>query len=336
MKVSVTIPCRNEEKYIAKCLDSLISSSYPKELLGVYVVDGMSTDNTRNIIKEYTEKFSYINLIINEESVTPVALNLGIKSSNADIHFILGAHAEVYPDFIQNSVDAFEVDNTIGCAGGIIEQVNEDATSEIVALAMSSSFGVGNAYFRTGTKEGFVDTVAFGAYKKEVFEKVGYFDEELVRNQDDEFNFRVIKGGFKIYLTQKIRSKYYVRGSFNKLYRQYYQYGYWKVFVNQKHGEVTSIRQMIPPAFVAFLLFGFLLQFFHPFLAISYFFGCFLYVFAASFFAVKSVGLKVKAIKVAYVFFILHFSYGLGYLKGIVSFVFLQKKPQRKHTSSSR
>ena len=92
-------------------------------------------------------------------------------------------------------------------------------------------------------------------FKKEVFEKVGYFDEELVRNQDDEFNFRVIKGGFKIYLTQKIRSKYYVRGSFNKLYRQYYQYGYWKVFVNQKHGEVTSIRQLIPPAFVAFLLF---------------------------------------------------------------------------------
>lgn len=336
MKVSITIPCRNEEKYIAKCLDSLVYSNYPKELLKVCVVDGMSTDNTRVIINEYAGKFPFIHLIDNEASVTPIALNLGIKSSNADIHFILGAHAEVYSDFIQNSVDAFEVDKGIGCAGGIIEQVNEDATSEIVALAMSSSFGVGNAHFRTGTKEGFVDTVAFGAYKKEVFEKVGYFDEELVRNQDDEFNFRVIKGGFKIYLTQKIRSKYYVRGSYSKLYRQYFQYGYWKVFVNQKHKEVTSIRQLVPPIFVAFLFVGFLLQFLHPFLCVAYLSACFLYMSGAAYFAVKSTGINLKAPKVMFVFFILHLSYGLGYLKGIIHFLLLKKKPQRKHTSLSR
>jgi hypothetical protein len=215
--------------------------------------------------------------------------------------------------------------------------VNENATSEIIAAAMSSPFGVGNAHFRTGTKEGYVDTLAFGAYKKEVFEKVGYFDEELVRNQDDEFNFRVIKGGFKIYLSQKIRSKYYVRASYSKLYRQYFQYGYWKVFVNQKHGAVTSGRQLIPPLFVAGFILGVAGSLISPEINLLWGAAMCLYILSACLFAARMVGFNIsKIIKVAATFFILHFSYGSGYLKGVLNFLILKKKPEKKHESLSR
>ncbi|MFZ9956224.1 MAG: glycosyltransferase family 2 protein [Flavobacteriales bacterium] len=336
-KVSITIPCRNEEKYIAKCLDSIVSANYPADLLRVNVVDGMSDDQTRAIVASYSAKYPFIHLIENTARVTPIALNLGIKSGEADVYFILGAHAEIYPDFILNSVNAFKVDEAIGCAGGIIEQVNEDEVSEVIAIAMSSSFGVGNAYFRTGGKEGFVDTVAFGAYKNEVFDKVGYFDEDLVRNQDDEFNYRVIKGGFKIYLTQSIRSKYYVRGSYEKLYKQYFQYGYWKVFVNQKHGAVTSIRQLIPPLFVAGLIGGMFLSLFIPYFYFLYNTALLAYLFAAFAFAWKAANGKMEMVlKVMFTFLILHFSYGLGYLKGVLNFVVLKKKPEKKHEALSR
>jgi GT2 family glycosyltransferase len=129
---------------------------------------------------------------------------------------------------------------------------------------MSSVFGVGNAHFRTGGKSGCVDTVAFGAYRREVFERVGFFDEELARNQDDEFNYRVVQGGFKIFLDPAIQSDYFVRGSISKLYKQYDQYGYWKVFVNKKHGAVTTLRQLAPPLWVLFLLMGWTGSLMHP------------------------------------------------------------------------
>jgi glycosyltransferase involved in cell wall biosynthesis len=336
-KVSITIPCRNEERYIEKCLDSVVNSTYPKEFLQVFVVDGMSTDSTKELVNSYCGRFPFIHLIENKKKITPVARNLGVHAAAADIYFIVDAHASIYPDFIQNAVDAFNIHESIGCTGGVIEQVNENATSEIIAAAMSSPFGVGNAHFRTGTKEGYVDTLAFGAYKKEVFEKVGYFDEELVRNQDDEFNFRVIKGGFKIYLSQKIRSKYYVRASYSKLYRQYFQYGYWKVFVNQKHGAVTSGRQLIPPLFVAGFILGVAGSLISPEINLLWGAAMCLYILSACLFAARMVGFNIsKIIKVAATFFILHFSYGSGYLKGVLNFLILKKKPEKKHESLSR
>ncbi|MFT6715636.1 MAG: GT2 family glycosyltransferase [Saprospiraceae bacterium] len=133
---------------------------------------------------------------------------------------ILGAHSKVAPGFIKENVKCLaEQGSEVGCVGGVIDNVYENDTAEIIGLSMSSSFGVGDSYFRTGNKDGFVDTVAFGAYRKEVFDKIGYFDEDLARNQDDEFNFRLLKAGYKIFLTQKIKCEYFVRASFSKLIR---------------------------------------------------------------------------------------------------------------------
>jgi cellulose synthase/poly-beta-1,6-N-acetylglucosamine synthase-like glycosyltransferase len=310
--------------------------SYPQQLITTYVCDGMSDDGTRELITAFAKEHSQFILLDNIQRTTPFALNLGIKQSAADIIIILGAHSELDRDFVLKSVESFDIDPAIICTGGVLENVYENETSRTIGAAMSSSFGVGNAHFRTGNKSGFVDTVAFGAYKKEIFEKVGYFDEELIRNQDDEFNFRITNACYKIYLNQEIKCRYFVRASFQKLYKQYYQYGYWKVFVNKKHKTITTVRQLIPMFFVLYL-FCLVLSLFLPkliFLGLSAF-GL-LYIFLAFTFAIKAIkNSSGPVFGVVFTFFILHFSYGLGYLKGIFDF-FILRKSIKKHESLSR
>ena len=330
--VSIVIPCRNEEKYIGRCIESILFQDYPQEKISVFVCDGKSSDETINIIKDYSIKHRNINLLINEKKTTPFALNIGINASNSDIVIILGAHSELYPNYVSSCIEAFGFGENIGCTGGVIENVYENETSEVIGKAMSSSFGVGNAHFRTGNKDGFVDTVAFGAYKREVFEKIGLFDEELIRNQDDEFNYRLLRNGFTIYLFQKIRSKYYVRASFEKLFNQYKQYGYWKVYVNKKHKAITTFRQVIPLFFVLFLFIGLALSFLHPLFILLYVLTISIYIVASSIFAVAKSTELTHPIKIVYSFFILHFSYGWGYLEGIIDFFVLNKKIKKEES----
>jgi glycosyltransferase involved in cell wall biosynthesis len=324
-KVAIVIPCRNEEKYIGLCLDSILKQDYPQELLEVYVCDGKSSDSTPQIVNAYAASNKNIHYLVNEKQTTPFALNLGIKRSEADVKIILGAHSELYPDYVSNCIRAFELEKNIGCTGGIIENVYENDISEIIGKAMSSGFGVGNAHFRTGAKDGLVDTVAFGAYRKEVFEKIGYFDEELVRNQDDEFNYRLLKNGFKIYLFRAIRCKYFVRASFQKLFKQYFQYGYWKVYVGKKHKAVTTVRQMIPLLFVLFIFIGGACAVLNKYLAIVYLAGLIVYLSASFYSAVRLSSGIGQVFRIMRCFFILHFSYGWGYLKGIIDFLLLGK-----------
>jgi len=335
LKVAIIIPCKNEENYIEKCIQSILNSDYPIKLISIYVSDGLSTDKTPEIVKNIAQQNPNIHYLVNEAQTTPQGLNLGLKSAKSDVKIILGAHAEVTPSFIKENVAILEQFPEVGCAGGVIKNVFENETSEIIGAAMSSPFGVGNAHFRTGNKDGFVDTVAFGAYRSEVFEQIGYFDEELVRNQDDEFNFRLFKNGFKIYLSQKIISLYYVRASFKKLFKQYYQYGYWKVFVNKKHQTVTSVRQLIPLFFVLFLI----LLTISPLIHVYLFFVNLLilanYFILAFLFASKVID-KQHIAPVIFTFLILHISYGFGYLKGLIDFVVLNKKPVKKSMELSR
>lgn len=333
--VAIVIPCRNEEKYIARCLDSVLALDYDKSLLQVLVCDGLSTDRTQEIVKEYEKKYPFIRLLINERQTTPFAFNLGIKESSTDLVMSLGAHAELYPDYIKNCLSAFSRDEQIGCVGGYAVNVMEDEVSEIIASAMSSPFGVGNAYFRTGGKEGYVDTVGIGTYKREVFDKAGLYDEELTRNQDDEFNFRVAKAGYKIYLDLRLKTKYYVRASYRKLFRQYYQYGYWKVYVNKKHKTVTTARQLVPLFFVLFLTLGLLISLLSVYLFAAWLFVLLMYIIGGT--AAARVSKKSSHIpKILYTFFILHWSYGYGYLMGIIDFLVLGKRPGQKAAALTR
>jgi len=334
--VSIIIPCRNEAEYIEKCVVSILNCNYPQELLSIYVCDGLSDDNTRNIISTIAKSNTNVHLIDNQKKSTPYGLNLGLKKCNASIKIILSAHATIHSDFIAENLNSLSLDKKIGCTGGVIENVYENETAEIIGLAMSSPFGVGNAHFRTGKKDGYVDTVAFGAYKKEIFDQIGYFDEDLDRNQDDEFNFRLLKNGFKIYLSSNIKSKYYVRGAYTKLFKQYYQYGYWKVFVNKKHKTITTARQLVPLFFVLFLFAGPLIGLIDIRLLILWCFIGIIYDVSALFFALKTTTQTSKAIKVAFTFLILHFSYGIGYLRGLVNFIIFGKSPSNKNATLSR
>lgn len=336
MRVSIVIPCRNEQKYIALCLDSIVAQDYPKDKLCVYVCDGESDDGTVDIIKSYEEKYPFINYLNNPHRTTPYALNLGLQKGGFDVGIILGAHAALAPDYVSKSVACFNIDPAIGCVGGIIENIHENEISEAIGLAMSSSFGVGNAHFRTAAKDGYVDTVAFGAYKKEVFEKIGYFDETLVRNQDDEFNYRVLINGFKIWLSHEIKCVYYVRASFPKLLQQYKQYGYWKVFVNKKHKAVTTIRQLIPFIWVFYLMFAWLpTLIFWPWIFL-YLSGIVLYLSVSLFAAWKLTKNWSTLLRVLRAFYTLHLGYGFGYFNGIIDFLILNKKPSSNSMKMSR
>src|SRR5690606_27066055 len=194
-----------------------------------------------------------LRLIDNPERTVPFAMNRGIRAAAHDVVVRLDGHAEVSEDFLEECLSALEEHPECACVGGPIENVDLGPVSEAISLAMGSPFGVGNARFRTGGEEGYVDTVAFGAYRKPDLVRVGLFDEELTRNQDDELNYRLVKAGRLIWFTDRIRSRYYVRGTYGKLWRQYFQYGYWKVYVNRKHGTVTNLRQLAPPAFMTWL-----------------------------------------------------------------------------------
>lgn len=335
--VSIIIPCRNEINHIEEVLHCIYENDYPADLIEVIVVDGMSDDGTRELFPKIEKKYHQVSIIDNHNQRTPFAFNLGIKQATGDIVMICGARFLLSKNYIKEIVHILNSHNEIGCVGGKIINVYENSTSEIISKAMASKFGVGFNNFRTIDKDIYVDTVTPPSFRKSIFEEIGYFDEYLTRNQDDDFSYRLIKSGYKILLKSNISFKYYVRASFDKLFKQYRQYGYWKVYVNKKHKTVTTLRQLFPllllmsfPLFI--LLFFINIKFVYIFLL-----EIFSYILLNFIFAFKSNGFNVICIfKQMYTCFILHFSYGLGYMEGIFDFVILNKKPNEKNETLSR
>ncbi len=335
-RVSIVIPCRDEAGWIGRCLASLEAADRDAGAVTVLVCDGLSSDGTRDEIAAFTARLPWVKLLDNPERTTPHALNLGLRHQPFDVGIILGAHAEVMPDFITRNIAALRADPTAGCAGGIITNAYADARSRSIGRAMGHPFGVGGAHFRTGLRKGHVDTVAFGAYRREVFEAVGWFDEVLVRNQDDEFNYRVIKAGFKILLDPLIRSRYHVRASYAKLFRQYHQYGYWKVYVNKRHRAVTTLRQLVPAAWVAYLVFGALAVLLYPMLWPYVLASVVLYLLVGIASALHAESGLRDLPGVLLAFMVLHVAYGLGYWQGILHFLVLGRDPSAGSKQMSR
>ncbi|NEZ45603.1 glycosyltransferase family 2 protein [Clostridium niameyense] len=335
--VSVVIPCKNERDYIKKCLDSFVQQTYAKDLYEVLVCDGMSDDGTREIITSYNEKYGNIKLLDNNGISAPKGMNLGIRYSRFDVIIIFGAHAYAKEDFIEQNVRLLNSTDA-NCTGGPIETINANDKGKSIALAMSSPFGVGNALFRYAKEEMYVDTVAFGAYEKKVLDKIGYFDEEMTRNQDDELNYRLKKNGYKILLSPKVKSSYYSRSSLKKLWKQYFQYGFWKVRVIQKIGSTPSVRHIVPMLFVACNILAPILGIFlKPIL--------YLWIFELSSYILLDLIISFKLSKgsinlfryLILIFPLLHISYGLGFVEGIFSFViFKSKKAVNKNSEISR
>lgn len=334
--ISVVIPCRNEEEYIIPCIQSVLANEYPSEKIEILVCDGLSNDGTVTLLKEFSQQYKNVKVLHNEKLTTPYALNMGIENSSGEIIFILGAHAEMQNNYLITCVNLLKEKSDVWCCGGVLKNESKDKLSEIISLAMTSPFGVGSAHFRTGAKEGYVDTVAFGAYRREIFSLIGLFDNELTRNQDDEFNFRLLKGGKKIWLSSATSIKYFVRGSWRKLWKQYFQYGYWKVFVNKKYKTVTTIRQLVPCLFLLFLITGFIICVFIPSLFLPYILVNIIYLIIGFVFALQKSKNIISVFSILFTFLILHLSYGGGYLSGIIDFVIFAKAPATKEQQLTR
>jgi glycosyltransferase involved in cell wall biosynthesis len=324
--ISVMVPCRNEEKHIEKFIATLIDQDYARENMEVFFIDGLSTDNTRNIIERYSRGHPFIRVLSNPRRIVPAAMNIGIRQAKGDVIIRMDAHTTYPRDYLSKCVaflDKTRADNV----GGPIISLSDTFWGNAIAAGMSSIFGVGNSRFRLGGFEGYVDTVPFGAYRRDVFDAIGLFDEELVRNQDDELNYRLIKSGGKIYMSPEITSCYTPRDSLRKLWLQYYEYGYWKVRVIQKHKVPASWRHLVPVTFVLSILASGLLALFdkrslYVFLAIV----C-SYLLLSAFFSVKSAiekGMRYVAV-LPFVYAVLHVSYGVGFLHGIWDFVLAKK-----------
>ena len=329
--VSVIIPCRNEEGFIAKTLDSIINSDYDMNDVEILVVDGMSDDKTREIVTAFTQEYAMIKLIDNPQRTVPYAMNYGIEASSGDVIVRLDAHS-IYPkNYISELVywlKKLNVENV----GGVWDTTaaNDSLEAQAVAYSTAHPFGIGDAQYRISEKtEPYeVDTVPFGCYRRDVFDKIGLFDTDLTRNQDDELNARLIENGGRIFLIPTLHITYFARENFSKLFKMFYQYGYFKPLVNLKLKKPATLRQFVPPLFVLFLFFGVLSFFFSKVL-----FSLFVVVLFVYFALDVSVSYKLakehKNIKLlpylATSFFLIHFAYGYGYLKGIVDFVFLKK-----------
>lgn len=259
--VTIIMPIRNEADFIQRSLGAVLAQDYPQECLQILVADGMSDDGTRAIVSVLAAKHNNIRLLDNPRQIVPTAFNCALEEAQSAIIIRVDGHCEIAPDYVQRCVELLSEMNADN-VGGPMNAVSEGTVAEAIALATSSPFGVGGARFHYATEPGWVDTVYLGAYRREVFDRIGRFDEELIRNQDDEFNFRLTQAGGKIWLDPSIRAIYYSRATLSGLWKQYYQYGLYKVRVIQKRQAIPSWRHLVPGLFVLSLIFSFILTIF--------------------------------------------------------------------------
>lgn len=321
--ISIIIPCRNEEKYIGRCLDSVIIQDYPKEEMEVLVVNGASEDKTREIVKDFAEKHPSIKLLENPKKFTPFGLNIGIKKAKGGIIIRMDAHALYEKDYISKCVRYLR-ESGADNVGGVIETLpaNKTLRAKAIALCLSSFFGAGNSYFRTGTeKPRFVDTVFGGCYKREVFEKIGVFDERLIRCQDIEFNKRLIKDGGRILLVPEIKAYYYPSSNLKDFLKHNFIDGVWITYPLKFKIRFFSFRHLLPLFFVSSLISLFFLSFLSEVFSVLFLFVIFFYLSVSVFFSFR-ISIKQRDLLLLFilpdVFALRHFGYGLGSIFGFI------------------
>jgi len=326
--VSIIIPTRNEEKFIEKCLRSFLDSDYPGELIEIIVVDGKSDDRTEEIVGKISSSDNRVQLIKNEKKITPVAMNLGIKASKGEYVFFSGAHSEMPSDYVKKCIQ-HALETNADNVGGVVKtepRVNS-AVGRAIAEVLSHPIGVGGAKFRTGvSRPTEVDTVPFGCYKREVFERIGYFNEQLVRNQDIELNLRLKRAGGKIVLFPDIEFTYFARSTYKDLWRNSFGNGYWVIAGSRFSNIPFSLRHIVPFLFVSFIVVFGLISIWVPLVRIFYLTIITLYI---SLLLIASLGISLRPgrfdlfLPAFTGFIVLHIAYGLGSLKGLVQRIFV-------------
>ena len=340
--VSVIVPCRNEEGYIANVIRDIFNQTYSSDRMEAFIIDGESDDETVRIVQSLIPEYPNLKLLSNPKKIVPTALNIGIKAAKGDVIVRMDAHCEYPQNYIAYLVEnliALKADN-VGVAM-IAHPRNTSLKAITIARAISCPFGIGDSYHRTGlTKAVKIDSVPFGCYPREVFEKYGLFDEELIRNQDDEFNSRIVSKGGEIWLLPDIEIKYFARDSFSKIFKMFYYYGFFKPLVNKKVGKAATLRQFVPPAFVLSLIIGVILMFFSKLIG-----GAFLGLVLIPYILINIVFSLKLAVKegqflmyflLLFTFLGIHISYGTGYIRGFIRFIIRNKGVGFKDLSTNR
>ncbi len=316
--VTVIVPIFNEEKYIEKCIHSILRQDYSIERLEVLFVDGMSNDKTKGLVNHYTDKYpKTIRLIENPHKTVPYAMNIGIRNSNGKYIIRLDAHSEYSNDYISKCISTLEKTDSDN-VGGLVLTKGQGTIGEVFARVLSSKFGVGNSGFRTNAVSGYVDTVPFGAFKRETFQKYGMYDERLTRNQDYELNYRIRKNGGKVYLNSSIILTYFCRNNIKDILKQSYDNGRWNVITSRLCPGSMSIRHFVPLLFLLSLIIMPIFIALAPFSRWLFVFEMILYLLLDLIFSIK-MALKIRHIPILLVMFpIFHISYGLGSLIGLI------------------
>ncbi len=330
--VTAMIVVRNEEKYIEECLRSLLEQSYPANRYEVLVVDGLSDDKTITIAKETEEKYSSrkwengetetkvsVRYLQNPKKILASGWNIGIKEALGDYVVRIDAHASADKDFILKSVETILQIGDAVCVGGSMKTEAISPKGQLIANVLSSPFGIGNSKFRYSQKAQYTDTVAFGLYKKEIFSQVGYFDETLSRNQDNDMHGRIRNAGGKFYLNPEIKSTYHPRETVKSMANQAFNNGRWNILTFRKDPKSLSVRHLVPLLFVMGILGCLILGFinFHFWILLLAVLG--LHFTIGITFAAKKTASIGKMLLTSFLFFLLHLSYGLGSLISLSS-----------------
>jgi succinoglycan biosynthesis protein ExoA len=328
--VTVVVPCRNEVRYIENCMRVVLAFESPPGGFEVIVADGQSDDGTREIVARIAAEDARVRLVDNPERTTPFGLNAGIRAARGSVIARIDAHTEYAADYLRQSVAVLSETGAENVGGPWVAR-GHTYVQRAIAAAFNSPFAVGGARGHRRQYEGPVDNLYLGCWRREVLEQVGLFDEEFTRNQDDELNFRLVRSGGTIWQSPRIRSWYTPRASLGGLFRQYFQYGYWKVRVIQKHGSPAAIRHLVPGSFAAVLLLLTPVAFFSSpaALALATLLGAYaIPLLAASITTSARAGWDLLPL-FPLTFSCFHFGYGFGFLFGVLDFMIRRRRSGR-------
>ena len=320
-RVSVIVPVLNEERYIEKCIESILSQDYDKRNLEVLLIDGGSSDGTIEVIEKYLKRYEFIKLYKNPNRTVQYAMNIGIRNSIGYYIVRMDAHADYASDYMSKCVEYLSLTKADNVGGTTVVR-GKTKTQKIIAAAYHSPFALGGSKHYDENYEGYADTVAWGAFKRDTLVNMGMYDERLPRSEDDDLNFRIIENGGKVFVTPKIQSVYYPKDNFKDLFKQYFEYGKWKVAVIKKHHKPSRIVHLVPMLFVAFILVFGLLSFFSKIISGLFFSVMALYFLLDCYFSFCSKHAKDIWSKIGLILahFIIHFAYGIGFWNGIFKF----------------
>jgi len=317
------MPVLNETAFIQKSLGAVLAQTYPSELLEILVVDGGSTDNTKEIVQRVITSHPKVRLLDNPRRIQAAAMNIGILAARGDIVIRVDGHTIIAPDYVAQCVRCL-TEGKAENVGGLMRPKGTTYFGCGIAIATTSVFGVGNSKFHYSEREQYVDTVYLGAYRRQTVTQIGLYDEFFRINEDYELNYRLRQAGGRILLSPSINSTYTPRVSLPALWRQYYRYGRWKVRALQKHPASLRWRQTVAPLFVAMFFFSLILTLVWPstFLLFGVVAGSYLPAnLLASTITAKRSGWKYLPI-LPVVFGAIHFAWGMGFWDGLARVAF--------------